>query len=179
MKFIIKYIRPIWSFLIGIPYHVWCMMLYLFVPLRRAEYYVRRKLLTHVTSVQELSLIFHQYYKYNWDGPHGFFDHTSTLFEFCMRWGDCEDVAYIVRSIIQRLYPNYDTDIIFFYSLKEGFAHFDCIFSMRPAKEWELYAFNYGHTIKFMTFKQLAETVRVMYGLNEISYFLLKGKDGR
>lgn len=108
-------------------------------------------------SLVRLNVFFLSKYSYKWDTFGGFFDHDSSIYEWLIGFGDCDDMALYSKKALRKMgYEAYRIGVIGFSKKKPKSRfktkislHFDTLIVSRDncGKIIEAKLFNYGSNI--------------------------------
>jgi hypothetical protein len=145
MKFLAKWIRPIYAYPVGLVYALVYSILYIVSKNHCTAYKNNKIAWDSINDFAGLVDYFKKDFKYNYDGPLGIIDHVNFGIEFFIQGGDCDDMAYWACKKMREI--GMYARVVFVYGNGIQNWHFDCLFD-----QWDdfyLKCFNFGRPIEF------------------------------
>ncbi|MHB8096062.1 MAG: hypothetical protein ACYDEI_00190 [Erysipelotrichaceae bacterium] len=138
IRFIIKYLRPIYAVPIGFIYDLYYMAKGAY---NNSVYNYNMNYWYNIETLDQLINYFFNKFVYVYDGYKGLVDHKNYELEFFSCGGDCDDMAFYVQKKLTKL--GYYAKVYFIYGNGINNCHFDCLFKSEDG----LFFFNYGNLI--------------------------------
>jgi len=137
LKIIVKYVRKVLAYPIGLVYLAYYAILHLVSPKARAQYAINWLRWNNIKTLNDLRDYFRESYKYKYDGYKGLLDHHNFALEFFTAGGDCDDVANYACKKLREL--GFTASVYWIYGNGCFNWHFDVMYYDKNPQ-----FFNYG-----------------------------------
>lgn len=136
--------------------------------IQRKKYIENKEKWENIKSISDLVLFATKDYKYKYDLGQGFMDHDSSIYEWILAYGDCDDMALYAKKKIAQLQGYEASRIGLIWKAKNGALalHFDCMFK----KDSKYYLFNYGRIISADSEDQLMKNFCTTWSASNLKY---------
>lgn|SRR5574344_974663 len=136
--------------------------------IKKDKYNENKKKWDSISNIDDLKAFAINDFKYKYDFGFGLMDHDSSIYEWVLAYGDCDDIALYAKKKILKM-EGYDACRIglIWVSQKKLVLHFDCMFKN---KEGMLYLFNYGRILSAKTEDELIKSFSEKYKAKNLKY---------